>query len=75
MNSPVRSVLKFSRLLTGNVKFYGWDIFDVPIATTGYTKELLAHYCETTLSDIKSQAETINSTNDRRDQEGDQIYT
>ena len=53
-------------LLTVHAKLCGWDILDVPIATTGYIKEILVHYDEINLSYIKSQVEIINTNNDSR---------
>ena len=41
----------------------------MPMETTGSIKELLDHYGEITLSDIKAQAEIINAANGRRDKE------
>ena len=49
--------------------------FNVTIATAGSIKERFGHYGEITLSDIKVQAEIINTTNYRREQENEQLYT
>ena len=49
-------LLQFFVLITGHAKSCGWDIFDLSIATTGSIKELLGHYGEITLSDIKTHA-------------------
>ena len=53
----------FFIFLSGRAKSCGWDIFDLPISTTGLIKELVGHYCEITLSYINTQAEIINSDN------------
>ena len=56
------------------MKTCGWNIFDVPIATTVSIKELLVHYGEITLSYIKAKEEIINDVNDKKEQEDDQLY-
>ena len=57
------------------MKLFGWVIFNVSIATTGSIKELLGHYGEKNLSDIKAQEEITNAGNYRREQEYEQLYT
>ena len=42
-------LLTFVRLTTGYLKSCGWEVFNVPIVTTGSIKEILAHYGEITL--------------------------
>ena len=60
--------LTFFIFLTSRAKSRGWEIFDLPISTTGLIKELVGHYCEITLSYINTQAEIINSDNYSIDQ-------
>ena len=49
-------LIQFVGLLTRHENMCVWDIFDVPISTTGPTKELLNLYGEINLSEIKNQS-------------------
>ena len=50
------------------MKSCGWDIFDVPISTTGFIKELLGHCGEITLSTIMTKTDIIKAANEIREQ-------
>ena len=61
-------------LLTGKAESCEWDIFDIPISTIGFIKQLLGHYGNITLPYIKAQSEIISAYIDKREQEDGKLY-
>ena len=66
-------LLPYVGLINFHAKFCGWEILDVPVATTGSIRKFLAHYGEINLSYIKVQAEIINAANNIIEKEYYQI--